>query len=211
MKIYKRIKTLLNRLFHLYDIHPYLFSLTLSLLIISYFLFSVPSVKTAEDDFLYDDDMIIVDIDNVKLFRRVAKLDYSLDEGTVSSNIQNIERAVGLSDDANAVDIAFLPNIAPPRLIGRLKKRYPKIGEKMEVEALINTELLIDAEGFVKHVNILGIRLSKSLPARVNDKVEKAFMREAVIALKGARFSPPVIDGKNVPIKMEMPIKFRLE
>jgi len=63
----------------------------------------------------------------------------------------------------------------------------------------------------VRNVSVLGIRLSKALPPEIHAKVAKEFARDAKIILMSAQFSPPVVNGKRVPIKMEMPIKFRLE
>ncbi len=122
-----------------------------------------------------------------------------------------MERAYGASDDPNAVDLAFQPNVVPPRPIGKLKKYYPQAAREKGVEAVINVELLIASNGRVKAVRVLGIRLSKALPPETHSEMAKAFARDAIKILQVVRFSPPVVQGKNVPVKFEMPLRFRLE
>lgn len=190
--------------------HPYVFSCIVSSIIVMYALFRSPSLEISDEDAIPTDNIQFVNIDTIQAPKRVVKKEISTEESDVSEDTTNVERAVGTSDDENAVDIAFFPNIAPPKPVSRLKKLYPKTAKEMDIEATVNVELLISANGKVKNVKILGIRLSKALPTEMSTKLTKAFSRDAFKILYGAQFSPPIVNGKQVPIKMEMPLKFRL-
>lgn len=191
--------------------HPYEFSFLLSALFMAYLLFSGESLDIGNEDLISTENIQFVDMETVQSPRRIVKKDVSLDKTDSADQSADVERAMGVNDDPNAVDLAFFPNIAPPRPIGRLEKRYPKIASELNVEAVINVEILISSTGKVRNVSVLGIRLSKALPPEIHAKVAKEFARDAKIILMSAQFSPPVVNGKRVPIKMEMPLKFRLE
>ncbi len=193
--------------------HPYSFSFIVASIFISYLMFYTPSFELTEEDVIPNEQLQFIDIRQVEARapKRVVKKQISIQEGDVSETSANVDRALGTSDDANAVDIAFYPSIAPPRPISKLKKRYPKIAKKMGIEAIINVELLIAANGKVRNVEILGIRLTKALPTELHMKISTLFAQDALKILIGAQFSPPIVNGKRVPIKMEMPLKFRLE
>lgn len=191
--------------------HPYEFSFLLSALFMAYLLFSSESLDINREDLSSMENIQFIDMETVQSPRRIVKKDVSLDKTDSADQSADVERAMGVNDDANAVDLAFFPNIVPPRPIGRLEKRYPKIASELNVEAVINVEILISSTGKVRNVSVLGIRLSKALPPEIHAKVAKEFARDAKIILMSAQFSPPVVNGKRVPIKMEMPLKFRLE
>jgi len=191
--------------------HPYGFSFLLSALFMAYLLFSSESLDINREDLSSMENIQFVDMETVQLPRRIVKKDVSLEKTASDDQSADVERAMGVNDDPNAVDLAFFPNIAPPRPIGRLVKRYPKIASELNVEAVINVEILISSTGKVRNVSVLGIRLSKALPPEIHAKVAKEFARDAKIILMNAQFSPPVVNGRRVPIKMEMPLKFRLE
>lgn len=191
--------------------HPYEFSFLLSALFMAYLFFSGESLDINRDDLVPTENIQFVDMETVQAPRRIVKKEVSPDRTDNPEESADVERAMGTNDDPNAVDLAFFPNIAPPRPIGRLEKRYPKAAREMSVEAIINVELLISSTGKVRNVSILGIRLSKALPPEIHAKIAKEFARDAKIILMSAQFSPPVVNGKRVPIKMEMPLKFRLE
>ena len=193
--------------------HPYSFSFILTLLFVSFLLFYTPSLEITEEDITPSEHIQFIDISQIEARapKRIVKKQVSTEKGDMSESAPNIERAVGTSDDPNAVDIAFFPNIAPPKPIRKLKKIYPKIAREMNIEAIINVELLITANGRVRNVDILGIRLTKALPTEMHMKISRAFARDAIKILLGARFTPPIVNGKRVPIKMELPLRFRLE
>ena len=185
--------------------HPYGFSFLLSALFMAYLLFSSESLDIDREDLSSMENIQFVDMETVQLPRRIVKKDVSLEKTASDDQSADVERAMGVNDDPNAVDLAFFPNIAPPRPIGRLVKRYPKIASEL------NVEILTSSTGKVRNVSVLGIRLSKALPPEIHAKVAGEFARDAKIILMNAQFSPPVVNGRRVPIKMEMPLKFRLE
>ncbi len=193
--------------------HPYLFANIIAVMITAYIMFSMLAVEVTEEDLTPSDNIEFIDIDQIRTEapRRVVRREYSTTTGAVDPTHADVDRAQGTSDDANAVDLTFHPNVVPPRPIGRLKKKYPKIARENGIEALLNVEMLIASNGRVKSVRILAIRLSKTLPAEMHTDVAKSFARDAVEILKDVRFSPPVVQGKQVPVKFEMPLRFRLD
>ena len=195
------------------DSHPYSFAFILATIAASYMLFNTPSLYITEEDFTPTEHIQFVDISKIEVQapRRIVKKQFSTKDGDVSESTSNVNRAMGTSDEANAVDISYYPSIAPPKPVGRLKKLYPKLAKEMNIEAIINVELLIASNGKVRFVNILGIKLSKALPSSMHAKISSLFAKDAIKILMGAQFSPPIVKGKSVPIKMEMPLRFRLQ
>lgn len=191
--------------------HPYSFAFVISLGIVMYMLFYSPSLEVTEDDLTPSEQITFIDMDTIQAPRRVVKKDVSATDGDVSEDTTNVERATGTSDSANAVDIAFHPNVAPPKPIGRLKKIYPKAAKEKNIEARVHVELLISSSGKVKNVSVLAVRLTKELPPEIYSQISRLFARDARKILLGARFTPPIVNGRQVPIKMEMPLKFKLE
>jgi len=176
-----------------------------------YLLFHVPPVKTAEQEAIFNEELIIVNIDKIKFQKLSARKDYDLTETTASTNIKNVERAEGISVEQGAVDLSFMPNVVPPHLISRLKDIYPKIAEQMDIEASVFTEILINEKGVLININIIGIRLSKSLPGKLQSQVEATFIRDTKKMLLNSRWTPTIINGKKIPIKMVYEFQFKLE
>jgi len=191
--------------------HPYAVSFFLSLIIISYMLFYTPSLEFSKEDFSPVENIQFLDIETIQSPKRVVKKEVTTDEVDVSEETTNVERAVGTSDEESAVDVSFVTNFIPPKPVGRLKKIYPKSGKEHNVEAIINVELLIAANGKVKNVNILGIKLTKALHPELYRQIARDFTRDARKILLGAQFTPPIVEGRQVPIRMEMPLRFRLD
>ncbi|MCX7678062.1 MAG: energy transducer TonB [Spirochaetes bacterium] len=210
---FTHISSLRQRISNWQNRHPYQFSAIISTVIMLFILFYAPPIEITEEDIVPVDSIVFLDFEELKVnvAKRVAKREISSTASDSASFRDDVERAQGTSDDPNAVDLAFLPNVVPPRPIGKLKKFYPQIAREKGVEATIHVELLIASNGKVKAVTILSIRLSKTLPADEYSLIAKAFARDAVKMLQEARFSPPVVQGKNVPVKFEMPLRFRLE
>lgn len=191
--------------------HPYIVSTIISIIIVVFFVFSSSPFELTEEDLATPDRIEFIDIDKIESqsVKRSAKKDYSTEEGDVSTS--NVERATGTSDDANAVDLAFYSNIARPKLISRIKKRYPKIAREKDVEAIVIVQILIASTGKVKNVHILRIKLLKEFPPVIHSKIAKAFARDAVKMFTGVRFTPPIVNGKKAPVKMERSLEFRME
>ncbi len=197
------------RIIQLQEEHPYLVSFAMSMAIAVFTLFFTAPIYVVDTP--EPTDMLqFVNIDTVSAPRRVVKRQLSTTAGE-TVDTASPDRAIGTVDDANAVDIAFFPNIVPPRPVGKLRRIYPQSAREMNLEATLNVELLVAPDGRVKRVQIIGIRLSKDLPPESYGRLVKDFSRAAVQILLGAQFTPPIVQGKKVPIKMELPLKFRLD
>ena len=193
------------------DRNPYTFSFFTALVFMVFTIFYTPYLRVNKESADFMDSIQVVNIQQVKMRKRIVKKQITRTTADSKNVEPQVERAVGISDDASAVDIAFVPNIIPPNPVGKLKKLYPPRARTMEVEALLNIELWIDKRGVVKNIKILGIRLTKTLPPDLHSEITNAFKRDAVKILLGAQFTPPIINGKKVPIKMEIPLRFRLD
>lgn len=195
--------------------HPYGFASIPSIAMILFALFFTLSAGPYSQDAIDTEELQILDMDTMSAFavrKRFTKKDYSTDSGEALSDKpeEAVERATGESDEG-AVDISFYPNVVPPRLVGTIQQRYPKIARELQVEAVVMVELLIGASGKVLSIGIVGIRLMKDLPPDLKERVAAQFYRDARLMLQDARYSPPMVDGKNVPVKMEERLIFRLE
>jgi outer membrane biosynthesis protein TonB len=193
--------------------HPYRFSFIASLVIVSFMLFFSPPLEVSEEDLMPTDNIQFLDIDRIQAqtARRVTRPELSTTSGETDPTNSDVERAQGTSDDPNAVDLAFQPNVVPPRLIGRLKKEYPLVAREKAIEATVRVQLLISSSGRVKSVLPLNITLSRQMPPEIQANISKAFARTAIKMLKEIRYSPPIVNGKNVPVKYETTLRFRLE
>ena len=191
------------------DEHPYSFSFVLSVLIVAYIIFHTPKINLSNTNLdTTEDEIHFIDIERMSAPKRIVKKQMST---TATDASVSTERAIGTSDEANAVDISFFPNIASPKPVGRLKKIYPEAARKEEVEAVVTTEILINASGKVVNVRIIGIRLSKAVTTEMSAILNKDFARDAMRILLGAQFTSPIVNGEKVPIKMELPLKFKLD
>jgi hypothetical protein len=196
---------------NLQDRHPYRFSFALSCLIVSIVLFSQPVEQYDESSYNLDNTRII-NIDAFSPPKRKAKQEVTTDEGAeIDQDVVPVERAEGSLDDGEAVDLAFYTDVAAPRLLKPLKRLYPQVAKDKNVEALVHVELLIGIDGIVKNVRVISVRLSKEFPSSIKQQISKAFARDTIKMLMGARFTPMVVEGKKVPIKTDTPIQFKLE
>ncbi|MDH5717906.1 MAG: energy transducer TonB [Spirochaetia bacterium] len=203
----KRVSIVLA--YQILDRHPYRVSLFFSIILTLFTLTYSSTIKlvdTIEETYTFD----IIDINEIQSPKRVTKKQVSTEQGEVS-DASPVERAQGVSETDSAVDLAYFPNVAPPKLVSKLKKIYPPEAKELNIEATVFVELTISSEGRVLNVEIIGIRLSKELPTEIYSGLAAKFSRAAVQMFKTARFSPPVIDGKKIPVKMEQPLKFKLE
>lgn len=107
-------------------------------------------------------------------------------------------------------DLAFSPGIRPPRPVGILKRFFPEIAKQAEVGATVIIEIIIDTNGIVRSAKPLYVTLNKALPKEKENSIKSAFANAAKKTLMGARFTVVKINGKVVPIKMELPLKFEL-
>ncbi len=202
------IKKLNFVLSYLDEKHPYLIPLFISLAVTTVVLFYTSPIYLADMN-IPSDTLEFINLESVSTPGRIVKQDVSAVTG--ESEVSTAERAMGTSDQESPIDISFYPNIAVPKPVGRLKKIYPKSAREQDLDATVNVEILIAPDGIVRRVNILAVRISKALPADLNKKFSNEFSSAAVQILLGAQFSPPIINGKRVPIKMELPLNFRMD
>lgn len=211
-QIFSTAHSVLKELIRREQQHPYTVSFIISLFLTALIVFYTPPGMNPDEITAPPEYIKFIDISNYefKAPLRIVKKEISAENGDVSAD-NSVDRARGVSDAVDAVDLSYYPNIVPPRPIGNLMKRYPKIARKMNIEARLNLELLILTTGEVRQVKVVGISLSKELPENLKKKITRAFVKEAVIILKNARFTPPLVEGKPRPVKMDMPLRFRLE
>jgi len=113
-------------------------------------------------------------------------------------------------DIANASDLSFYPNATAPHMMGTLKQDYPELARQMNIEAKIFVSIVINKAGKVIKVKVGGVILSQKLPADREMELKKKFAGSVVRSFKEVYFSPPSIDGKNIPIEMEQVIWYKL-
>lgn len=188
---------------------PFHVSFAISTLVMALFLFYAPSERAHRmDDAL--DVFQMVDVNDIKMPKRSAKKAIDLNAEAQPPDSNEVERAEGLSEADDAVDLAFFPDVVPPRPVGKLRKVYPEEARQRDMEATVYVSLVIGREGKVLAVNVLSVRLAKPQPPEIADPLKKKFALAAVEIMSSARFTPPIIDGAKVPIVMEMPLKFQL-
>lgn len=189
--------------------HPYILSFLLALAIMIFILFwSGPGI-VFDSNTPARDELEFVDIKTLAAPKREVKQEISTEKGEVTE-AQTVNRAKGSASD-QPVDLAFYPNVTPPRVVGRLRRDYPKIAEEDNIQAKLFLRLLIDTDGKVKRVDVLRVRLSKKLPDDVSKKMKAAFIRDAKKILFAARFTPTIINGKKSAIVYEFPLDFELD
>lgn len=208
MPLCKTFNLLLQHISRFQQHHPYIFSFIISSCIAAFTLFFTAPIYVADMPEVAD-SLEFINIETVTAqSKRIATKEISTTTGQVTPST---DRAVGLSDESEVFDISFYPNIVPPKPIGALKKIYPQSAREKNVEANVNVEIVIAPDGKVSNVQILSIRLSKDLPPEQYNILSKEFSKAAYSILTQARFTPPIINGQRVAIKMELPMQFKLE
>ncbi|MFC1671415.1 hypothetical protein ACFL20_13560 [Spirochaetota bacterium] len=190
--------------------HPYKVAFVIALILFLIILFYSPPIEVTEDFSSLDDEIRILSVDTYRAPKRVVKKIISIDKGEFTAD-DDVKKASGTSLENSALDIDFLPNIPPPRVITRLRKLYPKIARDHNVEALVNLVLLIAPGGEVVKVSVIEVRVLKKLPPKLKLRISTSFARFAKKIYLGARFTPTVLDGKRIPVKMPQPLKFKLD
>ena len=154
--------------------------------------------------------LTILDIDAIQAPRRVFKKQLDITDSPIEA-VEEVEKSAGTGDSENAVDLAFYPGVIPPKPVGRLKKLYPAEAREQNTEAIVYLELEVASSGRVTGVKVLGTRLLKELPPELDVKLKMEFAATAKKILLGSRFTRPEIEGKYVPVKMELPLRFSLD
>jgi hypothetical protein len=208
LKYYKIAKSIFV---HCYDHHPYMTSLEITLVFVGYLLFNTPYLAAVNSDMPLTHNISFVDMQEIKLPKRKTKKKLSTESSDTKVTEETLDRATGLSDDSDAVDLALFSNVVPPKLIGGLKNRHPKEARKRNIEATTYIELLIDAAGKVLNVNILAVRLNKELPEDLYKMITAKFVKAVKEMFLERRFTTTLINGEAKPIKLNQKINFKLE
>ncbi|MGB4267623.1 MAG: energy transducer TonB [Spirochaetota bacterium] len=209
MPFRKTYNSILQHISRFQEQHPYIFSFIISSSIAIFTLFFTAPIYVEDMPEVADSlEFIIIETVTAQS-KRIATKEISTTTGQATPS--TTDRAIGLSDESEVFDISFYPNIVPPKPIGALKKIYPQSAREKNVEANVNVELVIAPDGKVSAVQILSIRLSKDLPPEQYNVLSKEFSKAAYSILTQARFTPPIINGQRVAIKMELPMQFKLE
>ena len=87
----------------------------------------------------------------------------------------------------------------PPQVLTRLDPFYPAAARRSGTEGQVTLRVLVDDRGYVTETSVV-----RSEPAGVFDAA-------AVKAVRGWRFSPAKRLGKPVPVRIDIPILFRLD
>ena len=188
--------------------HPYLFAFVLSLIFMGYVLFKANGSEVFSSDVVPMSDIEFVDIELVQPPKQEVDQEISTEGGEVAS--KKVNRASGVSDE-KAVDLAFYPNVAPPKVVGRLRKIFPALARDNDVQAVVNTEIMIDSDGKVRSVNVLHVRFSKEVAEEIKADIRRAFIRDTKKILMSARFTPAIINGEKKAVLMQLPVTFELE
>lgn len=204
-------KTFIKKFIYYYDKHPYIVTFCFSSIVLMYIVFRVPYLEAVNNQMPMTHNFSFVDIQEVKLPKRKTKKEITTEETDNTEPSEDVDRATGLSDDPDAVDIAMFSNIVPPRLIGTLKNKHPKEARKKNIEATTYIELLIDSTGKVINVNILAIRLNKQLPENLHQRISASFAKAVHEMFKDRRYSITLINGEAKPIKLNQKINFKIE
>ncbi len=190
--------------------HPYLSSFLISMTIVSYILFSSPSLKVIEDTTTAYDPLSFLDVEMMSVKKLTAAKEVTSDPNATTDE-NNVERATGTADWKSAVDTDFYPNMAPPRPVGRLKKLYPKLARDKNIEAVLNVDLLINVDGKVIDITIHRITLTSQVPRELTQRIRKDFAIYARRILVGAQFTPFIVNGKRQPARQSRRFEFRLK
>ncbi len=88
--------------------------------------------------------------------------------------------------------------IEAPRLIHRVRPRYPAAAKKLHLTGPVIVEMLIDTDGRVVEVSVL-----RGLPFGLTES--------AVEAARQWRFEPSTFEGRPVSVRYTLTIRFQLE
>ena len=192
-----RLRNLIDYADTLYQKHDYFVAFLIAFIISSVVIFYRSST-------LYFQDEIPEDL--------FEFLEVNVSEPNESSSSEEIDpNQVIASIEAKAIDLSFMSGVDTPRLIGGLKKIYPPMARRVSLEAVVLVEVLINVDGSVVNVKVIGVKLSKTLPLLTKQQMQNAFSLASIQMLKKARFTEPYVNGKNIPVKLEIPMDFELE
>ncbi len=84
-----------------------------------------------------------------------------------------------------------------PRVLSEVKPTYPQLAKDNKKEGAVVLSVLIDEKGVVRQVEVI--------------EGDDIFKNEALQAMKRFKFSPALVNGKSVTVKIRYVINFKLE
>lgn len=84
-----------------------------------------------------------------------------------------------------------------PRVLSEVRPLYPQAAKDNKKEGSVILNVLIDEKGIVRQVEVI--------------ESEEIFKKEALLAMKRFKFSPALVNGKPVAVKIRYVINFKLE
>lgn len=84
-----------------------------------------------------------------------------------------------------------------PRVLSDVRPIYPQEAKDNKIEGSVILNVLIDEKGIVRQVEVV--------------ESEEIFKKEALLAMKRFKFSPALVNGKAVAVKIRYVINFKLE
>lgn len=189
--------------------HPYLISFSISLLLTGLILFKGRGQHLFNNEIKQNDTLTIMSIEDLPEQKRVDKTAFTVSEKPGATSKDQVKRAKG-SSESTVVDLAFHPDVVHPKPI-KLVKSYPKSAEENDVEAVIIVELVITPSGKAQNVKVLRVKLKKDVDPQLKKALIQDFKKEVRYSLSKALFTPPVVEGKKVPVKMTFTLNYTLQ
>ncbi len=115
------------------------------------------------------------------------------------------------SKKVNPVKGFYDPYNVPSVPARELKDIYPNLARELKAEALVFVDLVISKNGSVLKVFVRKVKLNKTFPPDVRLKLHNAFSRDAITILSDMQYSPFVIEGKKVPVRVTFSLQFKLK
>jgi TonB family protein len=84
-----------------------------------------------------------------------------------------------------------------PRVLSEVRPIYPQEAKDNKKEGVVILNILIDEKGIVRQVEVV--------------ESDEVFKKEALVAMKRFKFSPALVNGKAVAVKIRYVINFKLE
>ncbi len=96
-------------------------------------------------------------------------------------------------------NVQFVLYDTPPKPLSPIRPTYPTTAREAKIEGTVIVQCFINEQGKVEDVKVL-----RGIPGSGIDEA-------SVEAIKKARFSPAMLNGKPVGVWISIPVHFRLE
>lgn len=115
---------------------------------------------------------------------------------TITKEVDNEELKESDADSLPSITDEYLVSTMPKVLV-EIKPNYPQIAKAQNQEGKVVMDIIVDQLGAVRQVTIIS--------------GEEVFKSEAILAMKKFKFSPALVEGKPVAVKIRYVLKFVLE